>query len=143
MPILHPVDQWAAAFAAGRPYFNAKYHVQVCTNPDTQGASAYFHHNLVARRNYKGIEMSAAGYGHSPTTRQRLNALCRALGLCAPFYQSRNQLWFEARTIGSSEWVTVLGPLGTLAARTIDIPLRECPPDDTRGLHLPTGSNQP
>ena len=133
-PIPHPVDQWARAFVEGRNYSSKKHNIAVVTWHNPPMVCAYFHGNVIALRTHKGIEMSASGYGHSPTTRSRLNALCRALGLCAPFYQHANQLWYESRPIGSSEWVTVLGPLGTIAASMMD---RDPEPNDTRGFHVP------
>jgi hypothetical protein len=129
-PSPHPVDQWARAFVEGRAYHNDKYNVEVRVSGSQRAPTiiaAYFHGNLIAQRTHpKGVEMSAAGYGHSPTTRSRLNTLCNALGLSAPFYQHARQLWYECRPIHSSEWVTVLGPLGMLAMQHDARTLTEC-----------------
>lgn len=72
------VTAWAEAFRDGGVFASAKYNIA------TDGSEALFHGNRVAWRNAAGMTfVHHAGYGLSPTTRDRCNALFEALG--APY----------------------------------------------------------
>jgi hypothetical protein len=121
----HPVARWGRAFVEGGNFASAKYHIEVITDPwryrpppspAQTMTGAFFHGNKIGCICADGtIILSARGWGGSPTTRSRLNALCEALGIPERFAMRQYQLWFGDMAVRDYEWIPALGPLGRLA----------------------------
>lgn len=89
---------------------------------DKLGQSAvYLHGNLIAVFSWKYhglgillrpsytlelVRCTLAGWG-TVTTRSRLNAICRGLGMACRFGQRKGQQIFDDQTITEDQWVTL------------------------------------
>ena len=80
----------------------------------TDGNYVWLHGNTIAYRGEHGeVYVTLAGWG-SPTTRDRLNAICDAYGRGRPFSQKRFVQYFDGREISADDKIPLLGPLGAL-----------------------------
>lgn len=89
---------------------------------DKLGQSAvYLHGNLIAVFSWKYhglgillrpsytlelVRCTLAGWG-TVTTRSRLNAICRGLGMASRFGQSKHRQMFDDKEISVNQWVTL------------------------------------
>ena len=87
-------------------------------NTETDGQHVWHHRNLIARRNADGtVDCTLAGWG-TVTTRDRLNAICGAVGSFGRFYQLQFEQFYQpdyreaipvvpAVELSTRDWVTV------------------------------------
>jgi len=89
--------------------------------PINRQSAVYLHDNLIAVFNWthhnKGlfdrssyslnsVRCTLAGWP-TVTTRSRLNAICRGLGMACRFSQRKHRQIFDDRVIDSTDWVTL------------------------------------
>ena len=73
----------------------------------TDGEAIYLHNNRIAWREGNHIYATLAGWG-TVTTRERLNGLCRALGLPRGFYQAKHAQYYGEDEIGTREIIELI-----------------------------------
>ena len=83
-------------------------------NPIVGGVEVRLHGTLIAVLTDQGLRFTLAGWP-TPTTRSRINALCREFGAGAGVWQSKGKQWAECprfgvrdgapREISPTEWV--------------------------------------
>jgi len=73
-------------------------------NTSTDGTTLKLHGKVIAERRDGNVYVTLAGWGSS-TTRERLNGLCKLLGLGHMFRQKQFQQFYGDRHILSTEWV--------------------------------------
>lgn len=108
---LHPLDRWAACFrdATDACFASAKYNIY------SDCRQATFHDNRIAWRDEAGVVwMSLCGWG-TPTTRQRLNALCAAFRVPGSWHQARNEQFYDGQMVDVWDRVALCGPMTQLA----------------------------
>lgn len=77
------------------------------TRTRTDGEAIYLHDNRIAWREGNHIYATMCGWG-SVTTRERLNGLCRALGLPRGFYQAKHTQYYGEHEISTREVIELI-----------------------------------
>jgi hypothetical protein len=75
-------------------------------NSHTDGEGLYLHGNCIARKIQNRIVATLAGWP-TVTTRERLNGLCRLLGVNYSFSQCRFEQFFGRFPIMANNWVLI------------------------------------
>ena len=114
-------QQMVDAIKQGKSFSLANTRVTHRKKTDTGTASGvYLHNNLICvvhwnevrkgltSRDYsvESIDCTLAGWP-TVTTRSRLNAICRGLGMVCRFGQRKGRQYFDDQEIDSTDWVTL------------------------------------
>jgi len=110
-------ERMVQAMKTGRTFSLGNTRV-TALNGDAQ-SHVYLHGNLIARLSWvkRGvllraryhlieIECTLAGWP-TVTTRSRLNAICRGLGMACRFGQRKGRQYFDEQEIQANDWVTL------------------------------------
>ena len=80
---------------------------QIIVRAFLNGEAIYLHNNRIAWREGNHIYATLAGWG-TVTTRERLNGLCRALGVPRGFYQAKHAQYYGEDEIGTREIIELI-----------------------------------
>ena len=112
-------ERMAQAIQQGKSFSLANTRVTGIDN--NQQSAVYLHGNLIAVFTWKyhglgilfrpsysllSVRCTLAGWP-TVTTRSRLNAICRGLGMVCRFGQRKGQQYFDDLQIGADDWVTL------------------------------------
>lgn len=75
------------------------------SNSSTNGKSLFLHGNEIARVTDSGIEITLAGWP-TPTTRERLNAICEKLGV-GKISQRKGKQYRDGQEIDPNLWYSL------------------------------------